>query len=190
MTKTLWQLMRKTLLGWFWVGRGCSQASDGSSKTIHCPAVEVVMHWCFQARSLPCKDLDTLNSAQGYSTPPRKLLQRPVCAETGSLPPHHIADSVKHGLLAWLSSCDPPKQSLWVQTIASLSRHTWSCWCPPLLAQQHRQGGGSGVDSLLPSLRGSYCTHCQEGALAQPGDRTGHTSLQPGMGPCQQPSTY
>lgn len=67
------------VFGWFYVDRGCLQASDGSIKAVQCPAAEVVTQRCSQALVVPSKDLDTSNLAQECLAPPRKLLQRSMC---------------------------------------------------------------------------------------------------------------
>lgn len=129
-----WQRM---LTGKQWQHQSSSVPTCRSENPLMLPGSPCTLH-----------GLNNLNTAQGRSVPPRKLLQRSVCWNW--VPPFPRHPLVKHGLTAQLSLGMQSSQVIPLQTIASLSCHTWSCWCPPLLVHQHTQKGGGNRSELLP----------------------------------------
>lgn len=165
-----WQRM---LTGKQWQHQSSSVPTCRSENPLMLPGSPCTLH-----------GLNNLNTAQGRSVPPRKLLQRSVCwnwvppfprhpclSETWSyspaLPWHAIqpSDSFADNCFTFL-----PHLELLVSTSPCPSAHTEGRW------QQE-------WTSSSPAS-GNPTHHCWERALTA-SDRTGHTSLHPGMGPHQ-----
>lgn len=122
----------------------CSQASSGSTKATQCQAVEVGTQRCPQA----------LCTLQGFRHPKFVLrmpssAERPadLCAET---------NSVKHGLIAWLSLMVQCTQviSLGAGCFSTALPHL-VLLMPPLLAQWWGQAGRR-QSAFLPSSPASW----------------------------------